>query len=880
MRSSHSRSSRRWIAVASVVAVGVIGWMFSRVLRGAEVDAASASVASPGDVSDTSVADLDHVAGSTAAERARVAESASSNALASTTDAAPVGPTLELRALRTASFESIPGVEFAYACTPADAPAPEHFWTWFMEGELETRIADRRKVAVADVEGRARIPIPPAGFVVIASAPGWWGMTTIESDPPPTIEITLHREREIAVVVVDGAGQPLGNVPVALRASYWGNANDRVRARTGAADGIAHLRHVESIFDQGSAQEWTVGLAVALVKPISAPIEPQKLPTEPVRLVMPQTGSCEVRLLDETGELSKDPFDVTLAASLPSTGDERERRRGNEREGATCYDVRDGVAVFPFVELGAEVFASARREGHWTSHTARGMGPKRAGEKAEVTLRLGTDVTTLVARLVDSAGAPIARRQVEVGLRVTGRREYRQMLGNPRTDENGSFRLDTNTRGNTQAGNTMVVKLESPRSGDLAQGSRDLPSPLPKGTYDLGDIVVEDLPAVFAGSVVDEAGTPAPQASINVRTHYVQDDNQPMEFGGADNWWAAARSDEQGHFEIRGKPTGDDFVLSAASGELRTVPFVARRGDQELVLRLTATGAITGRIVRDETAQGEMLTVQAARVGGEGGDGDENVQVASDGSFLMRRLLPGSYTLTLHDGMQWNELRQIPDVVVRANETTTDPRLDPLDLRGSHQVVHLTIVDDHGEPVKQGWFVRNFTDASGEEQQEYGPISNGKANVTHDGSGANVQIQAEGFCLLRLEKVIADQTVTLRRAPTVRIAVRPAPTLPGGAHLYVSLQPAASTDGEGGAWFDLDGNGEGQARMSGIGTMAVMFYVQVGGDENGTWQAVDGVDLKLDVVEAAGVQLFEIALDETKLAAAITQAQAQSQKQE
>jgi hypothetical protein len=875
MRSSHSRSSRRWIALVSLVAVAAIGWMFSRVLRGAEIGAASAAVASPGDPNEQSVANLDHAASSAAADRARVAESAAANAIAPTIDAAPTGPMLELRAVRTASADPMPGVEFTYALTPADAPTPERFWSWFVEGELEARIADRQKLVVADGQGLARIPVPPAGFVVIASTPGWWGIRTIESDPPPTLEIELHRDSEIAVQVVDGAGQPLGGVPVALRASFWGNASDRVRARTGATDGIARLRHVQSTLDDGNAQEWTVGLAVALVKPVGVAIEPQKLPTEPLRLVMPQTGACEVRLLDENGELTKETFDVTLAAALPAVGDERERRR-QDGEGATCIEVSDGLALFPFVELGAEVFASARRNGHWTSHTARGMGPKRAGEKTELVLRLGTDVTTLVGRIVDGAGAPIVRQQIEVTLRVTGRREYRQMLGNPRTDDDGGFRLDTTSRGNAQAGTTLFVKIKNPRAGDLAQGSRDVPSPLPKGIHALGDIVVEDLPPIFAGTVVDEAGAPVAQASIQARTHHVQVEGQ--NFGFNEGWWANARSDDRGHFEIRGKPQGDDFALSASAGELRAAPLITRRGDQELVLRLAATGSIAGRVLRDESAGGEALMVQAVRVGDADGDDGENEQVAPDGSFLMRRLLPGTYVVTLHDAMQWNEVRQVPDVVVRANETTNDPRLDPLDLRGSHQVVRLTIVDDRGEPVKQGWFIRNFTDADGEEQQEYGPIANGKANVSHDGSGANVVIQADGFCVVRLDNVVTDQTVTLRRAPKVRIAVRPVPTLPAGSKLYVSLQ--SGDDGEGGAWFNLDANGEGEESVAALGTMTVTFYVEVSVGEDSVWQAVDGIDLKLEIVESAGVQLFEIALDESKLAETVKQVEARKTTQD
>ncbi|MCC6407475.1 MAG: hypothetical protein IT453_09925, partial [Planctomycetes bacterium] len=796
------------------------------------------------------------------AERASVASAAALSA--ATDEPAPiVGPKLALRALRAGSIEPVAGVEFTWAEFPeADAMA-YRLWSWFVDGELETRVAAAARTVVADELGRAEIPRPNSSFAVIASAPGWWGMTTSTEDCDPELEVQLERDREVAVLVVDGAGQPVGGVPVALRASFWGNAQDRLRART-ASDGVAWLRHVDSVLGQGAAQEWSVGLAIAAVKPIGAAIDPTKLPTEPVRLVLPATGSCEVRLLDERGELAADSFDVTLSAQL--LGADEEQRRRTDRGAATLTDVRGGVALFPFVELGVELVAAARRPGNWALQQERGRGPTRAGEKAELALRLGRDVVTFAGRALDLAGAPLADRELALRIRVSGGNTWVQPLGSVQSDAAGRFRLDTQVHGDATQSLTLFVESRDPRSGAAARCSLPLTSPVPKGVLELGDIVLTELPVLLAGTVVDEAGLAVAGASVSGGSHRTSDESPS--FDGEEGWWANARTDEQGRFELRGKADGDDFQVTAQLGERRSLPMNARRGDGELVVRLLATGAIVGRVVRDGAGGVDALVVSAQFADPTLEIDGAMADVAADGSFAVRRLLPGNYSISLRDQTSWNDMTSIPDIVVRAGEVTRDPRLDPIDLRGTHFVVRLTIVDENQEPVPRGWFMREFTDAAGESSQDWGPIVNGKASIAHDGSGANVRLQAEGFCAMRLEKVLADQTVVLRRAPRVRIVVRPAPTLPPGIRIGASVSTTAP-GGEENAWVELDANGEGEEEVPLFGTATVTFYAGAGTEENESWESVQGVEPLIEVASRTDVQRFELELDPTKLAAAI-----------
>ncbi|MBI5434184.1 MAG: carboxypeptidase regulatory-like domain-containing protein [Planctomycetes bacterium] len=864
MSSSQSRSPVRWVVVAIAVVMTVLVWVSMRAQPSGNVVAATVASGGPegGDARQTQRLGSNESENEREAERASVANAAAASA--ATNEPAPiVGPKLVLRALRAGSIEAIPGVEFAWAEFPeADAMA-YRLWSWFVDGELEARVAAGARKVVADEHGRAEIPQPKSSFAVIASAPGWWGMTTSTEDCEPEIEVQLERDREIAVLVVDGAGQPVGDVPVALRSSYWGNGQDRLRART-SSDGVARLRHVDSVLGQGGAQEWMVALAIAAVKPIGATIDLATLPSEPIRLVLPATGSCEVRLLDERGELAAESFDVTLDAQLPGA-DEKQRRRA-DRGAATLIDVHDGVAFFPFVELGAELVAAARRPGNWALQQERGRGPTRAGEKVELELRLGRDVVTFVGRSLDLAGTPLAARQLELRIRVSGDNSWVQSLGSVQTDAEGRFRLDTQVQGEPTQSLTLVAESRDPKSGAASRVSLPLTSPVPKGVLELGDLVFTELPVLLAGVVVDEAGLFVAGASVSGQTHTTEENEQF--FDDEEGWWASARTDEQGHFELRGKPVGDEFQVSASIGDRRSLPLVTRRGDGELVVRLLTTGAIVGRVVRDGAGGVESMVVSAQfsdptlQLDSAMGD------VAADGSFAVRRLLPGTYSVSLRNQSSWNDMSGVPDVVVRAGEVTRDPRLDPIDLRGTHFVVRLTIVDENQEPVPRGWFMRELKNAAGESSHEWGPIINGKATVAHDGSGANVRLQAEGFCVVRLEKVLADQTVVLRRSPRARIVVRPVPSLPPGISLGASVA-AKGPNGEDSAWIELDANGEGEAQLPMIGTATVTFYAVAGDEENQSWEQVQGVEALIEVASRPGVQRFELELDPTKLAAAI-----------
>ena len=56
--------------------------------------------------------------------------------------------------------------------------------------------------------------------------------------------------------------------------------------------------------------------------------------------------------------------------------------------------------------------------------------------------------------------------------------------------------------------------------------------------------------------------------------------------------------------------------------------------------------------------------------------------------------------MPIDDRMPGEEFARVAGIAVRCGERTDDPRLDPIDLRGTVRAVTLTVVDGRGEAVR------------------------------------------------------------------------------------------------------------------------------------------------------------------------------------
>lgn len=544
---------------------------------------------------------------------------------------------------------------------------------------------------VSDAAGTFRIQ-PPADLPTCLHATSGllWGTRRVEPGEPAPIVLRMEHDYPLEVEVFDGLGQLCSGVTVQLwQKNPWPQV--RRRARTDEGSGLALFPHVQRSVGEGG--EWTIGLEVPLADPIAIALDPTALPEGVVTIQLPATGSVEVTLLSEQGELLQETVEVVLSVA-PDAGPRSESyheeslRRGGKRR------VTDGVVSFPLVEVGTRLEVAANRLGLQPVTRVSGAGPSRMGERVSLEVQLGADHPIIVLRAVDEMGVPMS------GAKLSGIAEtYRSLSSRSKklekvTDEDGSVRFDLEPGWSDEARRTLRLTIE-PAGGSERCATLDLSYELPPGLNDLGDVVFpSERPIFAAGLVVGSAGVPIPGASIGV---YGQVDGEERWIPDIGKDWV---TDQNGAFEIVEASFGDRFRIGASHAGLAGRPIEFLPGDRNLVIVLDVEGVISGSILLDPAVPEQELRVgitegpdgfslpvirgRLARLGG-------GTLSPGGNSFRLGALRPGTYTVSVGIWPFGSTLATVPDVVVHAGEVNRDPRLQGIDLRGALHVHRLTI---------------------------------------------------------------------------------------------------------------------------------------------------------------------------------------------
>jgi hypothetical protein len=189
---------------------------------------------------------------------------------------------------------------------------------------------------------------------------------------------------------------------------------------------------------------------------------------------------------------------------------------------------------------------------------------------------------------------------------------------------------------------------------------------------------------------------------------------------------------------------------------------------------LTRFGSLAGRILIEPEQLEADLRVEvrsaAGVVAGEGGKTSTPTFTGPRRSeahhFSFAELPVGSYTLAILTPDGGEVLRVLHDVPVLAGETAQDPRLDPIDLRGTLPRITLSVRDAGGSPIDKAW----VSCRRGAAWQGRQPIRSGRVALRFDGEPLEVKVEAFGY----REQVLwpsADQEVILEPGLPVRIVI-------------------------------------------------------------------------------------------------------------
>jgi hypothetical protein len=821
-------------------------------------------------------------AGSTEARiEAEVGKEPASAAPAQPAQRLPEGQGLELRLRRGRSSDPVLEAEVLYWNDPdADDDEEQSPWRWHEHGELEARIEETAQRMAIEEGGIVRVSDPEHRAVVVARGAGLWGWLTIDDDSTPPLELNLWPDGDLLVRVVDAQGKSVPNAPVVLRHRQWSWHNDMLRARTSPEDGLARLVHARPIIEgsRSDNESWSAAVGAVFEKGIEAEVDEDAWPSEPMVLAVPAWGECEVHVFDPNGEPFRSAVDVELA--VVAEEEEEPPMFGwwgrQPSSGTTLERVEGGVARFELVEPGRELVGRVKRSGSSVQHESRGPGPG-AGGRARIDVRMGVVVAILDGRVVDADGAP----RPELKLRIVIEREAGPGNSNhpgeqTKTDDAGRFEVDVFPQEASSAGSARVIVSGLGEDGQALESATIPLGNLDPGVHDLGDLLLAPAPRIAAGTVVDAASQPVERAWVtpSIKRFWGEEAEQ---FWWDGMWNDRVRTDTAGHFEIRGHVREGEVSLSAEAGGGKSAGQVVSVGASDVVLRLVSTGEIAGRVLADSPGLLERLHVQAERQGAENSADNRwfTAQVDEEGAFRMQEVVPGTYLVRVMTEGGWSQIGEFDDVRVVAGETTRDPRLDPLDLRGKAVIVELEIVDEAGEPLAMGHVFSASKDEDGSTSWSGSMFQNGKLALVHDGAGVTVAVMCPGYCTESRRDLVQDETIVMRRSPTVVFLLStdvalPEPPLRLGVNLQLQQDDDIPNFFWGGDqnWFDESGRLE--MRAPNFGRMTV--YLQVARVEENGWSSTQvGFDepLVIEVLDRSGEQVFELAPDPAKVAEAI-----------
>lgn len=363
-----------------------------------------------------------------------------------------------------------------------------------------------------------------------------------------------------------------------------------------------------------------------------------------------------------------------------------------------------GLGEGPYKVVASAPEASRPRPEGVEAPKLKNSGPKWRAEVrgampgAELALVLGPGAS-LAGVVVDESGAAVEKFTIRVLRRTTG-----MVFGS--TDDVASRKFDA------PDGRFVLEGLGDGAWCLLAQAKGYTDSELvPVDVPYSGPELKITLPraARLAGLVVDPSGKPLADAAVEVERE------RDVFTGRRDE--ESRSSDAQGRFEVRNAPSGlvrlrathPKFAASPTL-ELRLAPGEERT---DLRLELSEGGTIRGRIAQNELRGGENWSVNISSKGG----GWDYVTTDAAGAFVFERVRPGEHRISAHvDRVELNPGKgAIPrmlhtNVTVEAG-TTVEVVLgalsaQPLELRG-----RVTI---GGEPaagaalfVSRKGFVRN-----------------------------------------------------------------------------------------------------------------------------------------------------------------------------
>ena len=616
------------------------------------------------------------------------------------------------------------------------------------------------------------------------AAPTAPGLTPPEARPQPAFPSQAKPAEPPALVVqvVDNRGAPRAGVPVeiAVRELDFEEKGRKYYSRKKTWDAVTEGPRGLARFSLPGADvseackkgDLIARIPIRARTPVKAPV-PVWPATEPVRLILPATGSVEITVRQPDGI----PWPGHAWVRLTWIQDD-------DREDL-YYPARDGRAVIPHVGLGlgdtlcleasacSFVFRSDWVEMH---------GPSVPGQRVSGSIRLKVGQPCVTGRVLGLDGQPLVdtgltfQRVTEVdGRRLRGRDGYAE------TYQSGRFTLLL------QPWTYRALRVRVEDEGRIVAAAEvSLTGPYSAGVHDLGDIRLQPVVLLAAGKVTGLTDQDV-EARNCIRTWVelhpaggegdlewivrrgendqvgamIQSLCSPKrEFNGL--YSAAVTPDRC--FEIRGRALAEPFELRARGWlHVTQIQRGIEPGRRDVHFALRRTGTLKGSLLVSESMMAEDFRVFAVQEGKWGKSTSRRVDRC--GRFRLTDLSEGTYTVVVRLGWEGEEVARRFGVKAVSGKALSPPDLQRIDLRGRVRQITLQVRSPEGLAME------GVAVWSADKLWLKGRTTNPRGEATLPASAApyRLVLWEKGYRPLEVENFRTDRSVVMKPGIPVRL---------------------------------------------------------------------------------------------------------------
>jgi RNA polymerase sigma-70 factor (ECF subfamily) len=554
----------------------------------------------------------------------------------------------------------------------------------------------------ADEHGVATIPLPKGRYQLAAASSGerfayHWSFEGPEEGE--SVELLLLPEAKLSVEVMDRAGHPVAGVKVGFEATRIDYAGFPAREVTTDENGRGIFRHLETEIAEHPERLCTFALLVPGATPQAFELRADTIAGSELKFTMPATGSVVVKAQKADGTPFGNGIPIILQVADDNARKTADGTAGHDiedgfdprlRYGVSTAYVRDGVATFTQVAVGAELAAATYDRGSMGYAVAIGNGPSSANEEAHMDLILQDRLKGVTLMLTGPNGAPLAAQSMSYT--VSG------------VDENGSL-FGYGSELSVEEGGVATIKLR-----EQAENARSLFLTTNNGAgarfrkgepqLSLGMLLMKDLSLdegnqtwevahaaelLVAGQIVDQTGVPFANCPLVLS---VTQQGDPTKVRLMDYWKVV--TDEEGRFEIYAPQVveGMAYKLSHRVEDhfiMRETPAIEfTPGQKNGVFTVARINRFAGRVVVDDVK--DLLDMELRLVEGNPGEAGSIFYSLDldprNGRFQSRPISDKQYTLVARVRGTFQEIARLSQLHTLASFDGEDLLIPDWDLRG------------------------------------------------------------------------------------------------------------------------------------------------------------------------------------------------------